>query len=131
MSDMKDRIKDIRKEAGLTQAEFSEMLGLSEQACKFYEGGYRTPKGSTVNLICDRFHINRKWLLTGEGEMHVAGRPQVSPERENEIAQIVGKMYLDDDGFRTKLIKAIAGLTDDELRCVKDFAESLVREQEK
>ena len=131
MSDMKERIKEIRKEAGLTQAEFATELGLGRQAVAFYEGGRREPTGPTLALICDRFHINKKWLLTGEGEMHVAGRPQVSPERENEIAQIVGKMYLDDDGFRTKLIKAIAGLTDDELRCVKDFAESLVREQGK
>lgn len=131
MSDIKDRIKEIRKEAGLTQQEFASEIGLGKQAVVYYEGGYRVPKGPTLTLICDRFHINKKWLLTGEGEMHVAGRPQVSPERENEIAQIVGKMYLDDDGFRTKLIKAIAGLTDDELRCVKDFAESLVREQEK
>lgn len=131
MSDMKDRIKEIRKEAGLTQTEFATALGLGRQAVAFYEGGYREPTGPTINLVCDKFRINKKWLLTGEGEMHVAGRPQVSPERENEIAQIVGKMYLDDDGFRTKLIKAIAGLTDDELRCVKDFAESLVREQEK
>ena len=128
---MKDRIKEIRKEAGLTQADFATELGLGRQAVAFYEGGYREPAGPTINLVCDKFRINNKWLLTGEGEMHLAGRPQVSQERENEIAQIVGKMYLDDDGFRTKLIKAIAGLTDDELRCVKDFAESLVREQEK
>lgn len=131
MSEMKDRIKEVRKESGLTQQEFATALGLGRQAVAFYEGGYREPAGPTINLMCDKFHISKKWLLTGEGEMHVAGRPQVSPERENEIAQIVGKMYLDDDGFRTKLIKAIAGLTDDELRCVKDFAESLVREQEK
>lgn len=128
---MKERIRAIRKESGLTQAEFSKSLGLSEQACKFYEGGYRVPKGSTINLICDKYNIRKEWLLTGKGDMHPNGMPAASPEKQDAVARIIGKIYMDDDGFRTKLIEGIAALSDAQLRSVKDFIQSLVEDRKK
>lgn len=128
---MKDRIRTIRKEAGLTQSQFADALGLGRQAIAFYEGGQREPSGPTINLMCDKYNIRKEWLLTGKGDMHQSGMPTASPEKQEKIAQIVGKMYLDDDGFRTKLIEGIAALSDAQLRCVKDFIQSLDDDKKK
>ncbi len=131
MSELKDRIRKIRKEAGFTQAKFGEEIGASGQAITFYENGYRTPTGPTISMICERFKINKEWLLKGEGEMHRNGLPRISHEREMAIAKIVGKLYTDNDDYRTRLIEGLAELTDDELLLVRDLIRRLAdREKE-
>lgn len=128
---MKDRIRTIRKEAGLTQSQFADALGLGRQAIAFYEGGQREPSGPTINLMCEKYSIRKEWLLTGKGDMHPNGMPAASPEKQDAVARIIGKIYMDDDGFRTKLIEGIAALSDAQLRSVKDFIQSLVEDRKK
>ncbi|MGN1369536.1 MAG: helix-turn-helix transcriptional regulator [Aristaeellaceae bacterium] len=64
---MKDRIKQIRKDLGLTQAEFGEALGTSRIAVTTYETGRVVPDKSVQLLICEKFNVNEDWLETGEG----------------------------------------------------------------
>lgn len=67
---MKDRIRFIRKEANLIQESFGSRIGLTRRGVQELENGNSGVSEGTRRLICSEFHINRKWLETGEGEMH-------------------------------------------------------------
>lgn len=67
---IKDRIKQIRLNAGLTQEKFAEQLGLKRNSVANYEIGRNTPLDAIINSICREFNINEEWLKTGSGEMY-------------------------------------------------------------
>ena len=64
-----DRIKKIRKELDLTQAEFGARIGSVQNTVTGYESGRRNPSTPVIALICEKFGVNETWLRTGEGEM--------------------------------------------------------------
>lgn len=69
---LSDRIKKLRKALDLTQAEFGEKIGSTQNAIGNYETGHRNPSSSVINNICKTFDVSEKWLRTGEGEMFLA-----------------------------------------------------------
>lgn len=68
---MKERLKQIRKNSpyGKTQDAFAEFLGISKQNISSYETGRRSPSDGVIQLICQKCHVNKEWLLTGKGDM--------------------------------------------------------------
>lgn len=66
---MNNRIAEVRKHFGLTQAEFGAKIGLSRDGVASYERGNAKPTGVALQCIASVFHVNRYWLETGEGEM--------------------------------------------------------------
>lgn len=96
---MKDRIRLIRKESGLTQEEFAKKIDLTKNYISLVENGGRTLADRTVSDICRIFSINENWLRTGSGEMR-------NPE-EDEEAAYVSELLEDTDNDLYDLIKAI------------------------
>ena len=70
-SKLKDRIKQIRKEAGLTQEKFAERLGLKRQTIATYETGRSEPMDTIIFSICREFNINENWLRYGTEPMKI------------------------------------------------------------
>lgn len=70
---MKDRILQIRKASGLTQAQFGAMIGATRPMIASYEGGKVIPDKSIQMLICQKFDVNLVWLQHGKGEMTSTG----------------------------------------------------------
>lgn len=68
---MKDRIKKIRKDAGLTQENFAKRLGLKRQTIATYETGRSEPMDSIIFSICREFNINENWLRYGIEPMRI------------------------------------------------------------
>ena len=68
------RIRGFRRFLGLSQKEFGQKLGLSFQHISRYERGKIIPSGEILAKICETYHINLNWLLTGNSS------------RENESA---------------------------------------------
>lgn len=66
-----DRVKIIRKESGLTQAEFGQRIGITFSSVSLIEKGKNNPSEQTIRAICSEFSINRDWLVDGIGEMQV------------------------------------------------------------
>ena len=69
---MKDRIKRIRTDAGMTQEEFGREIGSSRGMVTTYEKG-TIPTTATRMLICAKFNVNETWLETGEGNPYKEG----------------------------------------------------------
>lgn len=67
---MKDRIKKLRKDLGLTQQEFADRMGIKRTTIGNYELGRNNPVDSVLMLMCREFGVSESWLKTGEGDMY-------------------------------------------------------------
>ena len=56
---MQNRLKQIRKKLGCNQNEFAEKLGISVSNISSYEAGRRNPSDAVINLICEKFSVNK------------------------------------------------------------------------
>lgn len=102
---MKARIKEVRKDAGLTQEEFGAKLKLSRIFVTQVENGSREFSDRTIADICRIFGVNESWLRTGEGEMHL---PKTRVEEITEIAQKAAANLA--PGKRDALVSLLVGL---------------------
>lgn len=66
---MDERIRKLRKSLDLTQREFAERIGSTQNVLANYESGRRNPSSAVINNICKEFNVNEEWLRTGNGEM--------------------------------------------------------------
>lgn len=55
----------LRKEAGLSQKELANKIGVAQASINYWEKNQRTPSISMVTLLADYFHISLESLLTG------------------------------------------------------------------
>lgn len=70
------RIKAVRKDAGKTQKEFGESLGVSRDTLASYESGRVIPSKTFIQLLCSEYHVSEDWLLNNGDNMYV------SPDRD-------------------------------------------------
>ena len=66
---MIERLKKIRYELGLTQAEFAEKLGIKQSTYSMIEKGQRALTDRTIKTLCYVHNINENWLRTGDGSI--------------------------------------------------------------
>lgn len=133
MSELKDRIRKIRKIFKLTQKDFGELIGTTQNSIGNYETGHRSPSAAAINNICKTFNVNEKWLRTGEGKIFSEISPAIEADyyirylvetgdfiAQRVIASIL-KAYvnLDENG------KEVVRLT------VKDLVETLKKNEQK
>lgn len=67
------RIKQVRKYLGLSQAKFAENLCLSGGYISGLESEKRRTNNRIVRLIGITYGVNELWLKTGEGQMYDRG----------------------------------------------------------
>lgn len=58
-----DRLRAIRKEKGMSQDEFAQMLGTSKQVLSRYEIGQRIPKITQVQEYAKRLNVSADYLM--------------------------------------------------------------------
>lgn len=85
---MNNRIKIVRKNAGLTLEKFGERLGITASSCSAIETGKNNPSEQTIRAICREFNVDESWLRTGEGEMFRT--PSLAEEISDYAAKILG-----------------------------------------
>lgn len=56
-------LADLRKDAGLTQKEFSQIFNVSEGTIAHYEQGITIPNSEMLSRFADYFHVNVDYLL--------------------------------------------------------------------
>ncbi len=64
-----ERVKQLRKELGMSQVSFGEKLGVKRDVIANIELDRAPVKDLMINLICKTFKVNPLWLEQGEGEM--------------------------------------------------------------
>ena len=121
---MKNRIRELRKELGLTQSEFGERLGLKQSTVTGYEAGTRAPSDAIIFSICREFDVNEEWLRTGSGDMFI------TKTRSQEIVDFMSELMNDpDDSFKRRFIESIAQLSEEEWKVIEQIIDRLLAEQ--
>jgi transcriptional regulator with XRE-family HTH domain len=68
--EIRDRLKEIRQNLGLTQVKFAERIAVSTSHLAGMELGVKTINDRILRLISSEFNVDEHWLKTGEGEMY-------------------------------------------------------------
>ncbi len=115
---MKERVKIVRMNAGMNQAEFGKKISISRSAVWKIENGENTPSEQTIRLICKEFNVSYLWLTDGIEPMYTEfdtdsmARIDYIMTGENEFAKNLFREFakLDDSEWTVleKLIKNIA-----------------------
>lgn len=82
-----ERMKEVRRRAGLKQADFGALFDVKAGTVTSWETGLRNPSGTILAAACKMFGLNREWLETGEGEMFLDLGPDAELERIFDLIQ--------------------------------------------
>lgn len=117
---MNERIRELRRALGLTQAEFGERIGLKGSTVTCYESGVRTPSPAALTAMCREFHVSESWLREGTGEMF----PALS--EDEALSAFMGQvLFGESDSFPRRLLGALARLDKSEWALLEKIAGNL------
>lgn len=120
-----DRVKDVRKQAGLTQDEFGAKLGIQKSAVSKIERGENAVSDQVRLMICQSFDIREEWLRTGEGE-------KFAPKRTtDELERFFSKVTFETPGFRRVFLTMLSRLSDKEWDIIEQKAAELAEGMKK
>lgn len=118
---MKDRIKLVRKNAGLTQQEFAKRIGVSRNTIATYETSVRVPIDAIIVSLCREFNLNETWLRTGQGDMYKETNPDIA------LSRWFGKLLREEpDSFKKQLILTLSKLSENEWDALSKIIDSLI-----
>ena len=63
---MKDRIKELRKKKGITQAELGGIIGVGQKSISMIEKGMCNPTMSQVIAMSDYFGVSTDYIIKGD-----------------------------------------------------------------
>lgn len=75
------RLRTIREQKSLTQAQLGAMIGLSENAIVQYETGRASPRKERIQRLTEVLQVSANYLLTG-GDPEEEVKAQTRPELE-------------------------------------------------
>lgn len=129
-----ERLRFVREELSLSQAEFGEIIGLSRSGVSEIEAGRRNVTEKHIKMLTiqpvDGKYINEEWLRSGEGE------PFKKLSKEEEIASYVEDLL--SDGTENPLYEIIldimrtySELTPKSQEVLRDFSRRLLDNMKK
>ena len=72
MDTLNERIKQLRKEKGLTQSQLADLLGVTDKAVSKWEVGETNPDISLLPKISEIFNVTLDYLLVGKKEENLS-----------------------------------------------------------
>lgn len=114
---MKDRIRKIRKDFGLTQKEFADRLGIKQNTVATYEIGKTNVGEAVITSICREFNVNEEWLRHGTGEMY--------RKKDTAFSELIAEIDYSDDEFLKNIMTAYMGLDEDSKQALRKIAKSM------
>lgn len=79
MPKFNERLKELRKEAKLSQQEFANRIGISKSSVNMYERGEREPGMDTLEAIADFFNVDMDYLFGNSDIKNKHRIPTVDP----------------------------------------------------
>lgn len=125
MSTLAERIKEVRKNAGLTQHQFAERIGAKQNTVAQYEIGRNAPIDPVITAICKEFGCNEVWLRTGEGE------PFQEESRQEQIMRFAVQTVKGSDEFKKAFVSMLAKLDADDWDALAKIFNKLAGETKK
>ena len=109
VSEMRSRMRQVRKNLGLSQAAFGAPIGISRDMINNLENGRAKISELVVWAICREYDVDKQWMHTGVGEMFALRSCNGNSFRERVLSTLSN---LDDDDWADieKIAKKLAGL---------------------
>ena len=63
MSAFSEKLKDLRSEHKITQAQLAAAIGVTDRACRRYESGENEPTLSVLQSMADYFNVSVDYLI--------------------------------------------------------------------
>lgn len=82
-----ENIKKIRKESGLTQAEFSKKIGISRTYLSDLENNRKSPSVETLDKIAEKLDVSTDFLISGKIKIEYFKKSLDEFLVENRIAE--------------------------------------------
>ena len=57
------KLRELRKQSGVTQEQLAFARGVSSRAVKYWEHGTRTPSVSSLLALAHYFNVSPEWLM--------------------------------------------------------------------
>lgn len=118
-----ERIRELRKMEKLSQTKFGEKLGVSKDVITNIEYGRVEPKQLLINYLCKTFNVNKKWLLTGEGEIY-----EISQE-EDSLGKALADISLSENEDLKNIAKKLTQLNEDKLELINKLIDNLIEKK--
>ena len=112
-----ERVRLLRKELGLNQAQFAEKIGLKQAAIGLYENNQRGVADRIILLICEKYSVQEEWLRNGTGEMFLESDSTI-------VSQLSSEYGL--DAFEKVLIEGFLKMKPEERAVIKTYVRNLI-----
>lgn len=91
------RLKELRKQAGLTQKQIGELLGICNVVCSDYERNVSTPPIEKFIKLAELYHTSVQYIVTGEAISETFDEKAVTPfpERLQELRMKSGRKQVE------------------------------------
>ena len=97
--DFGTRLKELRTQAGLTQKQLAEQIGITKSVVSFYELRERTPSPEVLVKLASIFHVSCDYLLGIETHksIDISG---LNDDDEKAVRLIVAQLRKKNSGLR-------------------------------
>lgn len=112
-----ERVRLLRKELGLNQAQFAEKIGLKQAAIGLYENNQRGVADRIILLICEKYSVREEWLRDGIEPMFVESDSTI-------VSQLSSEYGL--DAFEKVLIEGFLKMKPEERAVIKTYVRNLI-----
>lgn len=116
-----DRIRFIRSNEKLSQSNFGKTIDLKQTIIGQYETGTRNVPERTINMICEKYNINKDWLISGIGEME-------EKNTKTALEEIAKNKKLND--FETDFVQQYLNLSSKNKKLVLDIMKRINADNE-
>lgn len=120
-----ERVRQLRKSAGLSQTEFAQSLGASRGMIVNIENdriSNMTPKAPLLNLMCEKYNCRREWLFDGEGEM------LKEESQADEMCRLVNKLYSNKaPSLKKDIITAVLQTPDENFDVIEGMMQQILK----
>ena len=113
----KERVKQLRKELGLTLEKFAEPLGVGKTSISKIELGQVNLTDQMTKAICREYSVNEEWLKNGSGEMFAA-----RPIGDDLKARIDYFLPDESETFRLRLARLILSMDKEDMAKLEAYA---------
>ena len=111
------RLRQIRKEMGLTQDEFAKLLGTSKQILSRYEREDRSPRIEVVRKYAEALKVSADYLL-GDDEAEAISSMFWTQKKEKPFYKIFIEVTANQMGLDIPGVVQKTGLTDKQVRTI-------------